>query len=89
MSLRAVRCSVDEEARSAIEEFLTYVVDVRSRHVSGNHSAEEIVNIMSHLLSYYSFLARKNLCRVFKLCCLVAIKPRRSYPVVEIDLTGR
>ena len=74
------------EASSAVEKFLTYVVDARSRHVSGNKSAEKICDIMSHLLSDYSFLARKTLCQVFKLCCLVAIKPCKSFPVEEIDL---
>ena len=39
-------------------------------------------------MSDYSILARKNLCRVFKLCCLVAGKPHSEFPTVDIDISG-
>ena len=76
------------ESKSAVEEYATFVVDARARHVSGGRSAESIGDIRFHLLSDYGFLARKALCRVFKLCCLVILKPRVTFPVVDIDLSG-
>ena len=33
-------------------------------------------------------MARKNLCRVFELCCLVVLKPRQKYTDMDIDLSG-
>ena len=84
------RCKVltDVEAGAATEEFLSFVVDVRARHDTGAQHAEEIPDLVAFLLADYSFLARKSLCRVFKLCCLVVVKPRRDSPVVDIDLSG-
>ena len=76
------------ESKAAVEEFVTYVVDVRARHVSSGRSAEEIKNVVEFLLADYSFLSRKNLCRVLKLCCLVALKPRSDFPRVTIDLSN-
>ena len=78
----------DVESSCAVEEFLTYVVDAPFRHVKSNQSAEEVEDVVAHLLTDYSFLARKNLCRVFKVCCLVAVKLRGSFFAVEIDLSG-
>ena len=77
----------DVESSCAVEEFLTYVIDARSRHVRSSQSAEEVGDVVAHLLADYSFLARKNLCRVFKICCLIAVKPRGNFPAVEIDLS--
>ena len=77
----------DVESSCGVEEFLTYVVDARSRHVRRSQSAEEVGDVLAHLLADSSFLAGKNLCRVFKICCLVAVKPRGNFPAVEIDLS--
>ena len=78
----------DAEASSATEEFLSFVVDVRVRHVSSGRSAEDIVDVVSFLLSDYGFLARKNLCRTFKLCCLVLVQPQQNFHAVDIDLSN-
>ena len=72
------------ESRTAVEEYSTFVVDARKRHLGSGSSAEDITDVRQHLLSYYSFLARKALCRVFKLCCLVVLKPLNGFPVVDI-----
>ena len=84
------RCKVmsDAEVSGATEEFLSFVVDVRSRHSSGDQTAEDIPDVVSFLLADYSFLARKNLCRAFKLCCLVILRPQKSFPAVDIDLSN-
>ena len=84
------RCKVvsDVEASAATEEFLSFVVDVCAQHSSSNQSAEEIPDVVSFMLADYSFLARKNLCRAFKLCFLVVMKPQQSFPVVDIDLSN-
>ena len=83
------RCKVvtDAEAGAATEEFLSFVVDVRARHSSSVQHAEEIPDLVTFLLADYSFLARKSLCRVFKLCSLVVVRPQRDSPVVDIDLS--
>ena len=73
------------ESEAAVEE--TIVVDVRVRHVSSGNSAAEIGDIVAYLLADYSFLARANLCRVFKLCCLVVLRPYSEFPAVDIDLS--
>ena len=86
--LKRCKLLTDVEAGAATEEFLSFVVDVRARHDTGAQHAEEIPDLVALLLADYSFLARKSLCRVFKLCCLVVIKPRRDSPVVDIDLSG-
>ena len=61
-----------EEAKSGPEEFVIFVVDARRRHANAERGAESIADVMSYFLSDYSFLARKELCRILKLCCLVA-----------------
>ena len=76
------------ESKSATEEYSTFVVDARARHVSSEGIAEAIQDVRHHLLSDYSFLARKSLCRVFKLCCLVVSKPRMTFPAVDLDRSG-
>ena len=75
------------ESKSAIEEYSTFVVDARARHVSGGGSAVSIGDVRFHLLTDYSSLARKALCQVFKLCCLVVLKPRLDFRVVDIDIS--
>ena len=75
------------EAKTAKEEYATFVVDARSRHVASGASAGSIGDVRHHLLSDYSFQSRKSLCRVFKLCCLAVLRPRMDFPVVEIDLS--
>ena len=75
------------ESKAAVEEYSTFVVDARSRHANSGVSAESIGDVRHYLLSDYCFLARKSLCRVFKLCCLAVLRPRIDFPAVEIDLS--
>ena len=75
-----------EEAKSGSREFVTFVVDARHRHADAERSAESIVNVMSYFLTDYSFLARKDLCKILKLCCLVMRRPAIDYPEVNISL---
>ena len=75
-----------EEAKSGSEEFVTFVVDARRRHADAERSAESIVDVMSYFLADYSFLARKDLCKILKLCCLVMRRPAFDYPEVNISL---
>ena len=90
LARRLERCGVisDVECKSAVEELRTFVVDVRGRHATSDEVAENIPDVVSYLLGDYSFLARKKLCRVFELCCLVVLKPRQKYPDVDINLSG-
>ena len=83
------RCGVVSslESKSAVEEYASFVVDARARHAGSNSCAEAISDIRQYLLADYGFLARKSLCRVFKLCCLVVLKPRVDFPAVDIDLS--
>ena len=52
---------------------------------SGN-SAESIADVVNCLLLDYSFLARRSLCRILKLCCLVLRRPAPNYPAVIFAL---
>ena len=76
------------ESRSAVEEFATFVVDIRARHLSSGQQSEDIADVISYLLADYGFLARKSLCHVFKLCCLMIRRPLPHYPQVDISLNG-
>ena len=82
------RCGVIQSgvARTSLEEFTTFVVDARARHRDSGRSAEEISDIVSHLLDDYSFMSRRDLARVLKICSLVVARPRISMPKIEIDL---
>ena len=62
------------------------MVDARVGHAASGRSAEEILDAVAHLLGDYSFLSRKCLLRVFKLCCLVIARPAKPYPVVDFAL---
>ena len=75
-----------EEAKSGCEEFVNFVVDARRRHADAERSAESIVDVMSYFLTDYSFLARKDLCKILKLCCLVMRRPAIDYLEVNISL---
>ena len=83
------RCGVVSslESKSAVEEYASFVVDARARHAGSNSCAEAIDDVRQYLLDDYGFLARKSLCRVFKLCCLVVLKPRVDFPAVDIGLS--
>ena len=74
-----------EEAKSGSEEFVTFVVDARRRHADAEKSAESIADVMSYFFADYSFLARKDLCRIQKLC-LVMQRPAPDYPEVNFSL---
>ena len=86
--LESSGCLSSSESRTAVEEYSTFVVDARRRHEDCGASAENVVDVQQYLLSDYSFLSRKSLVRVFKLCCLVALKPRVDYPSVDFGLTS-
>ena len=75
-----------EEAKTGAEEFTTFVVDARLRHIGSDRSAESIADVMTYLLSDYSFLSRKSLCRILKLCYLVIRRPTCTYPAVVFSL---
>ena len=82
--LESSGCITALESRTAVEEYSTFVVNARKRHMSGGSSPKDIPDVRQHLLSDYSFLSRKALCRVFKMCCLVVLKPCSHFPVVDI-----
>ena len=84
--LKRSGCVSENEAKTSIEEFTTYVVDARARHAASDRSAEKIPDNVAHLLGEYSFLSRKCLLRIFKLCCLVIARPDKPYPVVDFAL---
>ena len=86
--LESSGCLSSSESRTAVEEYSTFVVDARRRHGDCGASAEDIADVKQYLLLDYSFLSRKSLVRVFKLCCLVARKPRDDYPSVDLGLTN-
>ena len=77
------------ESKTAVEEFVTFVVDVRARHLASGCQAKDIADVITCLLSDSAFAARKILCRVFKLCCLTIRRPFSQYLHVEIGLDGR
>ena len=83
--LESSGCVSAVESRTAVEEYSTFVVEARKRHASGGSSAEDISDIVQCLLSDYSFLSRKALCRAFKLFCLNVLKPRGDFLAVDIS----
>ena len=42
-------CMSEDEAKTSIEEFTTYVVDARVGHAASGRSAEEILGAVAHL----------------------------------------
>ena len=86
--LESSGCLSSSESSTAVEVYSTFVVDARRRHGDCGASAEDIADVKQYLLSDYSFLSRKSLVRLFKLCCLVALKPRVDYPSVDPGLTN-
>ena len=76
------------ESKTAVEEFNTFVVDVRARHLVSGCQSNDISDVITYLLADYGFVSRKSLCRVFKLCCLMIRRPFSQYLQVEIDLGG-
>ena len=86
--LESSGCLSSSESRTAAEEYSTFVVDARRRHGNCGASAEDIVDVKQYSLSDYSFLSRKSLVRLSKLCCSIALKPRVDYPSVDLELTN-
>ena len=76
------------ESKTAVEKFATFVVDVRARYLSSGSQSEGIADVISYLLVDYGFLARKSLCHVFQLCCLITRRPLPQYSQLEINLNG-
>ena len=79
-------CLSSSDALTGREEFATFVVDARTRHRDSEKSAEQIRDVTAYLLSDYSFMSRRSLVRVLKVCCLVVDRPRRKMPDIEIEL---
>ena len=79
-------CLSGSDARASIEEFTTFVVDARTRHRESGKSAEQIEDIVTYMLSDYSFMSRRSLVRVLKVCCLVVSRPPKKMPDIEFDL---
>ena len=73
--------------RSGIEEFTTFVVDIRKQHAESELSAEDIDVVVSFLFADYSFMSRKRLVEIFKLCCLIVEQPSLVLPenIIELD----
>ena len=86
--LKKSGCLSEDEYVASCEEFTTYVVDERARHSLGGKNAEDIPDIVHYLLADYNFLSRRHLLRVLKLCCLVTVQRRKSYPIVSFELDG-
>ena len=74
------------DAQSSREEFATFVVDARSRHRESEKSTEQIKDVTEYLFSDYSFMSRRSLVQVLKVCCLVVDRPQRKMTDIEIDL---
>ena len=79
-------CLSISDALTRREEFATFVVSARTRHRDSERSAEQIKDVTVYLLSDYSFMSRRSLVRVLKVCCLVIDRPQRKMPDIEIDL---
>ena len=79
-------CLSSSDAQSSREEFATFVVDARLRHRESEKSAEQIKDVIEYLFSNYSFMSRRSLVQVLKVCCLVVDRPQRKMPDIEIDL---
>ena len=75
-------------ARSSVEEFTTFVVDIRRRHVESGLSADNISEVVTYLLGDYSFMSRRHLTQVFKLFCLAAKDSCVDLPEIIIALDG-
>ena len=84
--LKKSGCVKEDKSVASCEEFTSYVVDARKRHVLSGKSAEGIPDVVAHLLADYSFLSRRNPLRVLKLCCLFAVRRRETYPSVSFEL---
>ena len=79
-------CLSGSDAQSGREEFATFVVDARTRHQESGKSAEQIKDVTEYLLSDYSFMSRRSLVQLLKVCCLVVDRPQRKIADIEIDL---
>ena len=95
-SLFAGRCHIlvvcdlisKDESKAAVEEYSSYVVEKRRQHVDSGQSGSNISDVLDFLLRDYSFQERRNVYRVFRLCCLVVGVPVKSRFAVTIDLSG-
>ena len=81
-------CLSGSDALTSRQEFATFVVDARTRHRDSEKSAEQIRDVTAYLFSDYSFMSRRSLVRVLKMCCLVVDRPQMKMPDIEIDLKG-
>ena len=79
-------CHSGSDAQSSREEFATFVVEAGTRHRESEKSAEQIKDVTEYLFSDYSFMSRRSLVQVLKVCCLVVDRPQRKMPEIEIDL---
>ena len=79
-------CLSGGDAQASREEITNFVVDARTRHRESEKSAEHIGDVITYLLSDYSFMSRRSLVRVLKVCCLVIDRPQKKMPNIEINL---
>ena len=71
-----------DEAKAAVEQFNSYIVEKRRQHHRSNTTASEISNVVHY------FQARHHVCRVLKLCCLIMGGSCGVHPQVTFDLGG-
>ena len=85
-----VSCGIlsSDDSNAAIAQFSSYVVEKRRWHEGSDVNASEIPDVVRYLLQDFSFVARPEVCRVLKLCCLVVGVPAVQYPPVSFDLSG-
>ena len=85
-----VSCGIlsSDDSNAAIAQFSSYVVEKRRWHEGSDVNASEIPDVVRYLLQDFSFVARPEVCRVLKLCCLIVGVPAVQYPPVSFDLSG-
>ena len=58
---------VADEAKAAVEQFNSYIVEKRRQHDRFNITASEVPNVVHYLLRDFSFQARHHVSHVLKL----------------------
>ena len=79
-------CLSNGNARASLDKFTTFVVDAGTRHRGSDKRAEQVEYVTAYSLTDYSFMTRRSLVRVLKVCCLIVDRPQRRMPDIEIDL---
>ena len=76
---------VSDVVNASIDEFRSYVVQVRRHHCASGLVASNISNIMN-MLKDFAFQSRHNLLRVVKLCCLIVVGRTHVVPDVSLEI---